>query len=192
MKYPCSATMDPGYCACFSSPALLRDSIFEIPLNDGVSRTLWDSGAWTNIWDWSDGSLVLFVLQVDHPDLRVLDVKSLTTMQLIGDSEYSIWQDHFSHDGRWITFNAARGNLTSRVFAIPFKKTLMPRSEWIPITDGTWDDKPRFSADDKIIYFASTRDGSFCLYGQRITPEMHPEGEPFPVFHSHERRRRFN
>ena len=36
-----------------------------------------------------------------------------------------------------------------------------------PVTDGsTWDDKPNFSFDDKLIFFTSDRDGFRCIWAQ--------------------------
>jgi hypothetical protein len=72
---------------------------------------------------------------------------------------------------------------------VPFRKALVPRSEWIPVTDSQWDDKPRFSHNDKLIFFMSTRDGFRCIWAQRLGPDMHPAGSPFAVYHSHQRRR---
>src|SRR5208283_2649480 len=56
------------------------------------------------------------------------------------------------------------------------------------ISEGPWDDKPRFSRDDKLILFTSDRDGFQCIWAQRIGPDMHPAGSPFAVHHSHQRR----
>ena len=53
---------------------------------------------------------------------------------------------------------------------MPFRKARVPRSEWIPITHGEWDDKPRFSSDDKLIFFMSGREegiGLIALVGPR-------------------------
>ena len=61
---------------------------------------------------------------------------------------------------------------------------------WIPITDGTtWDDKPNFSFDDKLIFFTSDRDGSRCILAQSLTSDMHPSGNPFVVYHFHSKKR---
>jgi hypothetical protein len=99
-----------------------------------------------------------------------------------------VWQGRFSHDGRWVTFNGEKDG-RSRIYVVPFRKALVPRSEWIPVTDSQWDDKPRFSHNDKLIFFMSTRDGFRCIWAQRLGPDMHPAGSPFAVYHSHQRRR---
>lgn len=59
----------------------------------------------------------------------------------------------------------------------------MAGGTWVPITDGGfWDDKPRWSADGKLIYMLSTRSGFLNLWAIRFDPEQgHPTGQPFQV-----------
>src|SRR5262249_12539798 len=72
----------------------------------------------------------------------------------------------------------------------PFRKSLIPKSDWIAITDGShWDDKPRFSTDDKILFFTSDRDGHRCIWAQCLSAEMRPQAHPFAAYHSHHPRR---
>ena len=71
----------------------------------------------------------------------------------------------------------------------PFRKTRSVQSDWIPITDGQWEDKPRFSHDDRLMFFTSSRDGFNCIWAQPLQADMHPIGVPFAVYHEHERRR---
>ena len=87
-----------------------------------------------------------------------------------------------------MTFNAVKDG-GSRVYAAPFRKSVVPRSEWTSITDGTLDDKPHLSFDDKLVFFSSDRDGYRCIWGQKLGPNFHPTGAPFAVYHCHERRR---
>jgi hypothetical protein len=100
------------------------------------------------------------------------------------DPEFELWQAHFSHDGRWVTFNAVTKGVTpSHIYVVPFRKASMPRSEWITITDGDWDDKPRFSSDDKLIFFVSgLKDGARRIWAQRLRSDMRPDGKPFVVY----------
>jgi hypothetical protein len=52
---------------------------------------------------------------------------------------------------------------------------------WTAITEGrSYDDKPRWSADGRFIYFISDRGGSVDVWGQRIDKGA-PVGEPFRV-----------
>ena len=77
----------------------------------------------------------------------------------------------------------------ARIYIAPFRKELIPASEWIPLTGDTHSDKPRLSMDDKLLYFISDRDGHRCIWVQRLGLDKHPEGAPRPVYHFHSSRR---
>jgi hypothetical protein len=43
-----------------------------------------------------------------------------------------------------------------------------------------------WSADGRLVYFVSGRDGFACIWAQRLDPfTKKTEGEPFPVYHAH-------
>jgi len=63
-----------------------------------------------------------------------------------------------------------------------------------PSTAGTWTElaedrnyigSPAWSSDSKIIYYGSKRDDFICVWGQRITDDGKPSGQPFAAFHNH-------
>jgi dipeptidyl aminopeptidase/acylaminoacyl peptidase len=165
-------------------------SVYEVPVSGGVPRKVWSESTGVTIWDWApDGATILYLpWRADHSLFVEKDLKSLSKTTFVADPEYDVWQARFSHDGRWVTFNGVKDG-RSRIYVVPFRKALVARSEWIPITDSPWDDKPRFSRDDKLIFFMSTRDGFRCIWAQRMGPDMHPAGSPFAVYHWHQRRR---
>jgi Tol biopolymer transport system component len=140
-------------------------------------------------WDWSpDGKTLLFYTRDDFSKplrgfILQLDLDSLAATMFLEDPELNLWQAHFSHDGRWVTFNATAGDKSSRIYVVPFRKALLPRSEWIPITNGDWDDKPRFSSDDKLIFFRAGRAGSpRRILSHTLTSGMRPDGNPATVY----------
>jgi Tol biopolymer transport system component/DNA-binding winged helix-turn-helix (wHTH) protein len=94
---------------------------------------------------------------------------------------YSLFKSHFSPDGRWIVFEAARRHPTgweSTIYAIA-----AAGGPWIRITNGKqWDDKPVWSRDGRSIYFISRRHGFFNVMGIRFDPNKgRPVGDTFPV-----------
>ena len=98
-------------------------------------------------------------------------------------------QAKLSHDGKWITFNAV-AEQHSRIFIAPFREERVPTTEWIPLTDGaSWDDVPRLSPDDRLLYFISHRDGFRCIWAERLGADKRPAGPPWPVYHFHSPRR---
>jgi Tol biopolymer transport system component len=169
--------------------------LYELPIAGGFPRKILGEGtAFYALWDWSpDGSTILFF---SYPGSEVaptgivqeLDVESNSRTIFLQDPSYQVWQAHFSPDGRWVVFNGTK-DLRSELFVAPFRKGFVPRSEWIPIADTGLDDKPHFSADGKLIFFSSDRDGYRCIWAQAVASDMHPAGAPFAVYHAHERRR---
>ncbi len=169
-----------------------RDSsgfIYQVPVSGGFPRKIWGAPkTFYGVWDWSpDGTTILFF---SHGVVEQLDLKSGSKTTFLEAKGYEVWQSHFSPDGRWVTFNAVKDG-RSTLFVAPFRKGLVPRSDWIPIADSGWDDKPHFSANGKLIFFSSDRDGFRCIWAQLVGPDMHPVGAAFAVYHSHERRRSF-
>jgi dipeptidyl aminopeptidase/acylaminoacyl peptidase len=77
-----------------------------------------------------------------------------------------------------VVFNATPNDRkSSRIYVAPFRQAPVPRSEWIPVTHGDWDDEPRFSADDKLIFFMSNpRHRPHFLWEQRLRSDMRPDG----------------
>jgi serine/threonine protein kinase/Tol biopolymer transport system component len=164
---------------------------YEMPVSGGIPEKVsgQDKG-WKSIWDWSpDGAAVLFYQQAGgFGRIYEMDLGSHTETSFLDEPDYEVWQARFSSDGRWVAFNGVKSEI-SRIFAVPFRRGRVQRSEWIALTDGPWDDKPNFATDDSTIFFASKRDGYLCIWGQRLGPDMHLFGSPFAVYHSHQRRR---
>jgi Tol biopolymer transport system component len=160
-------------------------SFYEGPVAGGFPKKI--AGGDLGVYDWSPDGGTLF--GHSGPAVDEVDVNSLSKTTFLQDPEYGIWNAHFSPDGRWVTFNVTKRDNTSQVYAVPFRKGLVPRSEWIPISDSGWDDKPHFSANGKLIVFSSDRDGFRCIWARPLGPDMHPTGDAFAVYHSHERRR---
>jgi Tol biopolymer transport system component/DNA-binding winged helix-turn-helix (wHTH) protein len=172
-----------------TSPSTDTVAFYEMPISGGMPEKV--SGATEGcktIWDWSpDGATVLFQAGSDSK-VYEMDLAGHTEGLFLDDPEYAVWLPHFSGDGRWVAFLAAKGE-TSRIFAAPFRKGHVPRNEWISLSDGQWDDKPYFAPDGRTIFLVSTRDAYWCIWGQRLGPDMHPSGSPFAVYHWHQRRR---
>jgi eukaryotic-like serine/threonine-protein kinase len=162
-------------------------SLFTFAFGGGVPQRV--SNCDGNLSDWSHDGKVLLVGPAWVGTISALDIATGKETPLLADPGRGVWQGHFSPDSRWVTFNLAE-KFNSRIFVALFRHEAIPRTEWRSITDeNTWADKPRFSADGRILFFTSNRDGYWCIWGQRLTPEMHPTREPFAVYHSHQMRR---
>ncbi len=161
--------------------------IYTVSVSGGIPSRIWgDPETFYGVWDWApDGSTILFYT---HGAVESLDVKSNSLTPFLADPGSEVWQAHFSPDGHWVTFIASK-NGGPRVYVAPYRKGPVPRSEWIPVAESGWDDKPHFSSNGKLIFFSSERDGFRCIWAQPLDPDMHLAGAPFAVHHFHERRR---
>ena len=184
-------------------PGSENKSDYELPLVSAVPQTVLEKSL-GGLWDESpDGRWLLTHKQKQVPaplgvsyddnlsvrdTLALVDRSTRQTKPFLFDPDGNLYQGHFSHDGAWVTFLSVRNH--TRIYVAPLGSHEVPIEKWIPITDGTtWDDKPNFSFDDKLIFFTSDRDGFRCIWAQRLDNDMHPSGNPFAVYHFHSLRR---
>jgi Tol biopolymer transport system component/DNA-binding winged helix-turn-helix (wHTH) protein len=120
--------------------------------------------------------------------IRAFDLISRHDSLFMESAKYHVYQDKFSPDGSWVTFEAIHDN-RSRLYVTKLRSgaEAAPETEWIPVTaDEGWADKPRWSPDGNLIYFVSNRDGFFCLWAQRVSADSkEPIGSPLSIAHFH-------
>jgi serine/threonine protein kinase len=146
--------------------------------------------------DWfHDGHRLIlqrFATEHDPATIRVLDLVSKQQSDLLLPGKYQVYRGHVSPDDRWMVVHAFEGNdKGSRVFVVPVGEgRVTGPQDWIPITDGSvYDDAPRWSPDGNSIYYLSSRDGSLCIWLQRVDPMTKiPVGAPIAVQHLHGKR----
>jgi eukaryotic-like serine/threonine-protein kinase len=161
---------------------------YSMPAEGGIRERICDDCG--QLLQWSrDGMQLIHTFQ-NPTTIRVLDTRTGAKSVIVRHKQNSLWQGQISPDGRWIAFLAAQPDQNKCVFVAPFRPE-SSESEWIPITGFTGEnDKPRWSPDGNLLYFTSDRDGSRCIWAQRLNPATkRPAGEPFGVFHSHGARR---
>jgi len=140
-------------------------------------------------YDWSHDGKKLLVLGRSPAGISVVDLASKQRTAFVNHSAYVLWNPRFSLDDRWVSFSATTPG-RSRIFVAPFRNAgPVPESEWIAVTDGRWDDKPRWSPDGNSLYFLSERDGFRCIWAQRLDARKRPVGPAIPIFDAHEARR---
>ena len=156
-----------------------------VSLDDGSRERVPDcrsNGGWS-----ADGKRFLCIGN-EPARISVVDLASKRRTGLLNHAAWSLWNPRFSPDDRWVSFNAVTAG-RSRIFVAPFRSGMIPESEWIAITDGVWDDKPRWSADGDTLYFMSERDGFRCIWAQRLDGSKCPVGGVIPIFHAHQAQR---
>lgn len=119
-------------------------SLWQIASSGGLPQKLLNRFFYPT--DWSpDSRFLVGLADRPHREIRILDLQTRTETTFLTDTERELYQAHLSNDGNWVTFNTVLGT-HSQLYVAPFRKALVPQSEWIPITEGSgWDDKPHFS-----------------------------------------------
>ncbi len=141
-------------------------------------------------FDWSpDGKRLLITLENSDshrwgisvmPGIVTGSPRGPEARNITSHPTYDLAQPHYSPDGQWIVFEAARESpkVESTLYVMPALGGV-----WVRVTDGRyWDDKPRWSPDGKTIYFVSSRSGVFNVWGIRFDSiNGQPVGEAFQV-----------
>ncbi len=114
--------------------------------------------------------------------IKLHDVVSGATRDVLAVQEGGMNRPHVSPDERWIAFRH-----DARSFVAAFAPGRPPgRDAWIEIEDPTGAGRPAgWALDSRIIYLLLDTDGFRCLWGQRIDAAGRLEGTPVPVRHFH-------
>jgi Tol biopolymer transport system component len=99
-----------------------------------------------------------------------------------------------SSDDRWLSFQLQTPSGGYAIHVVPVADKPLSEKEGILIADeSSYQQSPRWSKNDTIIYFISERDGFSCIWAQRLDPSTKTlSGGPFAVYHFHQTRLRFN
>jgi hypothetical protein len=101
---------------------------------------------------------------------------------------YGIYNPRLSSDGGWIAFNARPNRFApSQIFVARVEASgVAAENDWTVISHDA--EAPAWSPDASVLYFWSDRDGSPCLWAQRLEPSnKRPTGEPSSIQHFHRR-----
>jgi Tol biopolymer transport system component len=192
-----------------SSPALLRSAaisgdgrwaaftnqdfdLVRIPAAGGVVQKVCDHcGTITGAS--RDGNLIVYE-PVKDEDLTVFDVRQRKPIKLAlrQAADVILSGGRISPDEKWVAFHSIEGpEKSTRVWIAPLKPDgPAAQAEWIAVTDGTmFAQDPSWSANGKVLYYASERDGFRCFWAQPLDPKTaQPLGDPFALQHFHSAR----
>lgn len=143
-------------------------------------------GRW--IYDWSsDGKRLLASVEssaTHRMEIYLLPTEvngPITPKRIASEPDSDLWQPHFSPDQKWVVFVAETNTPMQRELQLHLT-AVSGEGAAIRITDGQWDDKPRWAPDGKTIYFVSRRSGFFDVWGIHFDPATgQTTGEPFQV-----------
>lgn len=165
--------------------------VYAMPSGGGVAEKLCDDCG--TIYDWSrDGKWVILRSRAQPRRLRLLSLTSGQSRDYLQHPGYSFYGPRLSPDNRWLATCARSGPLQWRLIIVPFRADgpAPGQRDWVAITgeDAVYM-STRWSPDGSVLYFTSMRDGSTCIWAQRLDPATkRPAGDPWPVHHAHSAR----
>jgi len=87
---------------------------------------------------------------------------------------------------RWVAFTLVLPDGTAGPYLAKVGDQPSAAGTWTKLAeDRNYIGSPAWSSDGKILYYGSKRDDFICVWGQRITDDGKPLGEPFAAFHNH-------
>ena len=159
--------------------------IFVVAANGGTPEQVCDDCGEVEAWS-GDGDQILYVAAGDPSGVGLLKLGSSHNDAWLRHSGYGIYNPRLSSDGGWIAFNGRTDRLApAQVLVAKVQASVVAlERDWIVvIKDG---DAPSWSPDANLLYFWSDRDGSPCLWAQRLdSATKRPTGLPLSIQHFH-------
>jgi len=152
------------------------------PVADPVGRELC-RGCWV-VDFFTDGRHALVDWGQRLSRLNMDDGEDYPVLEL---DEQALFSTDLSRDDRWLAVQLGETDGTITIYVIPMAETPVSREKWIRVAGGSgWVGSPRWSMDQKTLYFISDRDDHLCVWGRSLDPvTMIPIGDEFPVVHAH-------
>jgi serine/threonine protein kinase len=164
-----------------------RMPVFVVAAGGGAPQQVCDDCGEVEQWS-PDGGAILYVTSDDPSGVGFLKVGSSPNGRWLKHHRYGIYNPRFSPDGAWVAFNARPDRLApARVFVARVQDSSVAlEPDWIAVTDDG--DAPGWSPQGGLLYFWSDRDGSPCLWAQRLDPSTkRAAGPPINIRHFHSR-----
>jgi serine/threonine protein kinase/Tol biopolymer transport system component len=122
------------------------------------------------------------------------DLAAGSRTPLFTPSDGTVRDASLSPDDRWLAILLVKPAGGRTIYAAPVSGKAVSERESTLLVEGTsYEDSPRWSADGRLIYFISERDGHSCIWAQRLDPvTKRPSGSPFAVHHVHQARAMLN
>jgi serine/threonine protein kinase len=158
--------------------------IFVVPAAGGTPDLVCDDCGEVEGWS-PDGTAISYLTSQDPSGVGLVKIGSSRKDGWLKHATDGIYNARFSSDG-WIAFNARTDRFApAHVLVANVQSSDVAREqEWVVASrDG---EAPGWSPDARVLYFWSDRDGSPCLWAQRVDPATkRPVGEPIDIQHFH-------
>ncbi len=168
-----------------------RPDEYLLELSTGNALKVFEGGFF---WDVNPAATMALARAGDsgQNDILAVDLKTGRSSAILRTAPGApLTRASFSPDAEWMVFLADTGTATAQIYAArPNGLAEIPRSQWMPLTDGRHKvDKPRFSPDGKLIYFTQDGQESRGIRAAHFDPRTgQTVGDSFAVFDSGESR----
>ena len=159
--------------------------IFVVAASGGTPTQVCDDCGEVEAWS-PDGHQILYIATGDPSGVGLLTIGASHNHGWLNNPGYGIYHPRLSSDGGWIAFNGRTDRRApAQVIVAKVQASVVAgEHDWIVVSaDG---DAPSWSPDASLVYFWSDRDGSPCLWAQRLDPATkRPAGSPLNIQHFH-------
>jgi hypothetical protein len=120
----------------------------------------------------------------------LFNVNTRQQTTLLSHPNYNFEGAELSPDRKWVAFTVRRHSRPLLIAPVRNGQAA-GEPEWLTIAAyaGT-NSRPWWSSDGNLLFFISGRDGTLCIWAQRLDPATkRPMGEALSILHLHEARR---
>jgi hypothetical protein len=160
--------------------------VFVVGINGGTPEQVCDDCGEVDEWS-PGGDEILYVTAHDPSGVGLLKIGFPQNDTWLRHSRYGIYNPRRTPSG-WVAFNARADRMApAKVFVARVRGSVVAgANEWISVAEDG--EAPSWSPDAGLLYFWSDRDGSPCLWAQRLDPATkRPTGGPLSIQHFHTR-----
>jgi Tol biopolymer transport system component len=164
-----------------------RMPVFVVDADGGTPERVCDDCGEVKEWSPS-GDRILYVTAHDPSRVGALDLGSSHDDSWLRHPVSGIYGPRLSSDGRWVAFSGRADRFArARVFVAQVRgSAVADRRDWIVVSDDG--EAPTWSPQASLLYFWSDRDGSPCLWAQRLDrASKQPIGALLGIQHFHNR-----
>jgi eukaryotic-like serine/threonine-protein kinase len=183
-----------GSTVAFSSELRIGSAIYTVSTAGGVPKRACATCGRPVEWLPDRTKLLIDNAGPKQQDIELLDLTTGKTTPLLRHGEFQLTMPRISPDGRVIAFTQVRPARARRIYVAPFTGQLVPEDQWSLVVDSSdFDRQPAWAPSGSTLYFLSERDGSRCIWAQRVdTATRQPIGSPFAAHHMHQLRYNLN
>jgi eukaryotic-like serine/threonine-protein kinase len=177
-----------GSMVAFNSDQRDNSAIYSVPATGGTPKKI--CAACGRPVEWSRDRSKLFFDNAgpQRREIHIVDVATGQSKALLQHPEHSLYMPRLSPDGRYLSFSMMRPGAARRIYLAPYTGEPVPEKEWTVLIEGAnFERQPFWAPSGNLIYFLSERDGSRCIWAQRVDmATRQPVGAPFAAHHMHQ------